>query len=518
MDHQLLRRKIFLLLVTYLSAISCFAPTCSGCRIIAYAGEEKASGQRLLSSSENGLPQLAYEQPSRWSTLLRATAQSEYWDEDQSMLRNRQENRDGWGVGWWEDDDIDDGNRDTGSDQRVLSVPQRFRSARSLVDSKTNATSKQFLTLLSGNEKVVQVTTAFEGGGNFKHSQGFLGLDSERVVSSCGVAVDHSVGSSDEDHVGNVEHIATGKGEGRSPGHELESRVIFGHVRAASPGLPIDETNSHPFIFNTLLWMHNGALSDFETYRETLLRRLRPSVRGLLAGSTDSEYAGALFVNNLEGFSPGRHLRKNRFSMAELRGAMRTTIAELRALSAEAALELKMHSSFDTPRVCSSAPCEGTTILTNSSNNNFGSSSPPSGWSPSSMNFAVSDGVGLVVTRFRSSRNQDPPTLYYKIGLSNEYRATSFTPSGSASVSPPASSPGSDSSLPHVPTLSRGGGALTVASEPLETTEPALSAWRLLGKDRMISFHPDEGVRVECISDQCTSDTPADFGAVQEAI
>ena len=131
------------------------------------------------------------------------------------------------------------------------------------------------------------------------------------------------------------------------------------------------------------------------------------------------------------------------------------------------------------------------------------------------MNFAVSDGQGLIVTRFRSSRNQDPPSLYYKIGLSDKYRPDPSDTSSSSSSSSSSSNAAAD------PTNGGFGGgihanALTVASEPLEMTEPALSAWRLLGKDRMISFHPSEGVRVECVSDQCTPDTPADFGAVQE--
>lgn len=59
---------------------------------------------------------------------------------------------------------------------------------------------------------------------------------------------------------------------------------------------------------------------------------------------------------------------------------------------------------------------------------------------------------------------------------------------------------------------------IIVASEPLEDTLPALSAWRLLGKDKMLSYHPDEGVRIECLSELCTADLPADHGAVHEAV
>ena len=45
--------------------------------MIVYAGEEEASGRKLLLESENGLPALAFSQPHRWDTLLRATTTSE---------------------------------------------------------------------------------------------------------------------------------------------------------------------------------------------------------------------------------------------------------------------------------------------------------------------------------------------------------------------------------------------------------------------------------------------------------
>ena len=67
---------------------------CGACRMIVYAGEEEASGRKLLLESENGLPALAFSQPHRWDTLLRATTTSEYWEEQQCKARNAQENRD----------------------------------------------------------------------------------------------------------------------------------------------------------------------------------------------------------------------------------------------------------------------------------------------------------------------------------------------------------------------------------------------------------------------------------------
>ena len=125
--------------------------------------------------------------------------------------------------------------------------------------------------------------------------------------------------------------------------------------------------------------------------------------------------------------------------MAELRGAMRTTVAELRALSAEASCK------------------NGTREESNQS------------WAPSSMNFMLANGEGLIVTRFRSSPGEDPPTLYYKLGVDERYL--------------------SDADEEHHGAGVRG---VVVASEPQDMSLPALSAWRLLGKDRMLSFHPSE--------------------------
>jgi glutamine amidotransferase len=271
------------------------------------------------------------------------------------------------------------------------------------------------------------------------------------------------------------------------PNRPLESRVVFGHVRKATS--TINDENAHPFVFNHLLFMHNGALDNFADYKPTLLKRLRPAVRGLIQGTVDSEHAGALFCNNLEGFPQRRD-----FSMTELRGAMRTMVAELRALSAEAALA---RCAADKPTI--SATARGPAAAS------AGAPSATSGlWAPSSMNFAVSDGQGLVVTRFRSHKDEDPPSLYYKLGLSVRYR----TDEGKLRAMAPGKAPsGGVISAP----------GLIVASEPLEESMPSLSAWRLLGKDKMISYHPSEGVKIECISDQCTPDLPADVGAIEEA-
>ncbi|KAJ8599927.1 hypothetical protein CTAYLR_002872 [Chrysophaeum taylorii] len=202
----------------------------------------------------------------------------------------------------------------------------------------------------------------------------------------------------------------------------LRSKAILAHVRAASAG-GLDKTNSHPFVYNTLTWVHNGAIAAFDEVKRRLRATLDPSILGLVAGDTDSEYAGAVFVDQLKGFPQGPS-----YSVDQLKAAMRTTLKHITELNEE----------FD----------DG-----------------------NSLNFGVSDGKNLVVARYRSCPNEDPPTLYYK--------------------------------------LARNG--VVVASEPLDTDPHHLLDWTLLGKDRFLSYGPSVGVVVECIDpltcDPC--DTPA---------
>mmetsp|Transcript_12076 Transcript_12076/g.15563 ORF Transcript_12076/g.15563 Transcript_12076/m.15563 type:complete len:430 (+) Transcript_12076:57-1346(+) len=400
------------------------------CRIIAFAGHEPISGRRLLLETENSLPELAYDRP-----FLPALEHSSNWNAQQCGMRNAHENRDGWGVGWYPTDS-------------EFSFPLRFRTMESIV-SDVNSTSPTFYDILDGNHEISLINEAKETSGLFEHSQGFL--ENSVSVGSCGTETK------------------------QTPKLPLESRVVFGHVRKATSN--INDENAHPFVFNHLLFMHNGMLADFELYQDILLRRLRPAVRGMLQGGVDSEHAGALFCNNLEGFPKRRD-----YSMAEMRGAMRTMIAELRALSAEASLHQchKIHHSIISEINETSIP-----------------SGKMKSWSPSSMNFAVSDGQGIIVTRFRSKDDEDPPSLYYKLGV--ESYVSNKDKEDTSSV---------NNNNNHKRSFSVDG--LVVASEPLEESGPDLSKWRLLGKDKMISYHPNEGVKIECLSHQCTSDTPAD--------
>ncbi|TFV98383.1 class II glutamine amidotransferase [Leifsonia flava] len=68
----------------------------------------------------------------------------------------------------------------------------------------------------------------------------------------------------------------------------VESPLFFAHVRAAG-GPPIQQTNCHPFRHENWMFMHNGFLSDFITYKRDLTFAVDPSLYPAIHGTTDSE-------------------------------------------------------------------------------------------------------------------------------------------------------------------------------------------------------------------------------------
>ena len=70
-------------------------------------------------------------------------------------------------------------------------------------------------------------------------------------------------------------------------GH-VSSPVVFAHIRAAT-GTPVQQTNCHPFRHGRWLWMHTGAISDFERVKRELVLGVDPDLYPFIEGSTDSE-------------------------------------------------------------------------------------------------------------------------------------------------------------------------------------------------------------------------------------
>ena len=76
-----------------------------------------------------------------------------------------------------------------------------------------------------------------------------------------------------------------------------ESHCILAHVRAASPGLPVVETNCHPFIAGDFAFMHNGFIPQFHKVKRSLQHLLSDEAFAVIQGTTDSEHMFALFLD-----------------------------------------------------------------------------------------------------------------------------------------------------------------------------------------------------------------------------
>lgn len=149
--------------------------------------------------------------------------------------------------------------------------------------------------------------------------------------------------------------------------HKVISSCFFAHVRDATAGSPVSQLNCHPFNWRQLIWMHNGALEEFDRMRRPLTQRLSDRAYQAVLGSTDTEHAFALFLDRL-GFDPQPDLER-------LANAMSATIEELLAIRRELGIA-----------------------------------------SPCFLNFAVSDGRNLVATRFVSDDRHEPHSLFCTTG------------------------------------------------------------------------------------------------------
>jgi glutamine amidotransferase len=149
---------------------------------------------------------------------------------------------------------------------------------------------------------------------------------------------------------------------------KLSSQRLFAHVRAASPGLPVQVTNCHPFWHGRFLFMHNGAIEGFRKAKRRLQNALSDRAWELIEGSTDSEHAFALFMDEIGGGSAEP-------ITAELRSALVRTLVRLREIVTAAGASDAM-----------------------------------------ACNFAVTDGRSTVVTRYGHNLGREPASLHYSAG------------------------------------------------------------------------------------------------------
>ncbi|KAH9456653.1 hypothetical protein MJO28_006727 [Puccinia striiformis f. sp. tritici] len=164
---------------------------------------------------------------------------------------------------------------------------------------------------------------------------------------------------------------------------KIKSPLVFAHVRASTTGA-LSEENCHPWIYGSLLWMHNGNISGFNKIKRLLQAELSDEFFHFPQGSTDSEWAFALFLNEL---SKVTDARAGNFPYMVLKETMIKTIEKLKSWW------------ISTGEV-----------------------------EPSRMNFAVTDGRSVVATKYVTSLSEDAASLYFSTGTSFE---PSFSPTPS---------------------------------------------------------------------------------------
>lgn len=93
-------------------------------------------------------------------------------------------------------------------------------------------------------------------------------------------------------------------------GRYVESECMLGYVRSATSDQGVDISNSQPFDYQRLLYVHNGRIENF---RQTLARPLRDRLGDVayqsIKGNTDSEHFFALLIDELQA-NPGEPLEQ----------------------------------------------------------------------------------------------------------------------------------------------------------------------------------------------------------------
>lgn len=206
------------------------------------------------------------------------------------------------------------------------------------------------------------------------------------------------------------------------------SPLVFAHVRASTEGT-LSDANCHPFSRGALMFMHNGGVGGWKL---GVKRRLVSSVGDRwfesVGGSTDSEWAFALFLDCLEklGADPDDEVKqRDGFGHTMLRKAMLNTIERINGFIAEIPEETRAQGDVR-----------------------------------SLLNFAVTDGKSVVCTRYVSSRTDEAASLFFSSG-------TSWTKQPSPGSETPNSKPQVGSGEYKMERRDRGSDIVLVASEPL---------------------------------------------------
>ncbi|GAA5948343.1 hypothetical protein JCM3765_001379 [Sporobolomyces pararoseus] len=85
----------------------------------------------------------------------------------------------------------------------------------------------------------------------------------------------------------------------QSLANSIESRIVFGHIRASTTG-SVQLPNCHPFQFGRFLFMHNGAIGRFAEIQLEVMSLVGARARSFVKGTSDTEWLAALFFHLLD--------------------------------------------------------------------------------------------------------------------------------------------------------------------------------------------------------------------------
>ncbi|KAF2429717.1 N-terminal nucleophile aminohydrolase [Tothia fuscella] len=158
------------------------------------------------------------------------------------------------------------------------------------------------------------------------------------------------------------------------------SNLVFAHVRATTEG-NLSDQNCHPFRCGVLMFMHNGGVGGWRYVKRRLAASLGDEWFYFVKGGTDSEWAFALFLDSMQrmGHEPLSPPQEG-FGHTVLRKAILETIRRINQFISEI------------PEECREEDCR------------------------SLLNFAVTDGVSVVCTRYVSSQTDEAASLFWSSG------------------------------------------------------------------------------------------------------
>ena len=193
------------------------------------------------------------------------------------------------------------------------------------------------------------------------------------------------------------------------------SSLIFAHVRATTEG-NLSDQNCHPFRYGSLMWMHNGGIGGWTHVKRRVATSVNERWFMNVQGSTDSEWAFALFLDSLDkaGHDPAEVNAERGFGHAILRRALLRTIERINEFTSTIPKEARTSQAV------------------------------------SLLNFAVTDGHSVVCSRYVGSKTDQAASLFFSSGTS---------------WSPPASD--ADKGGYKMERRDKGSDIVLVASEPL---------------------------------------------------